>query len=272
MEPGGGTRQEVGGLGAIRISGARDETDPRRSGFTGHGDLPEFHSVARGDVEPEWRRRNSGPEFNRELQGTILIIDFNFFVLGLYFNLVPFAEGDRGSLLRGDGLRSVDEAAHANGAGAGLEKDAPVVSGVNIADDESEARACSDRQSKLGGEFGRFPGRGVEAGEGFPRRSGPQNFFLPDRSHGHASGVAMGGAPAFGCHADFDLRETQFELAHRVRKIVRLDADPVASVPPVLKSKRRPGRSVGRQVHFQANAEGLVGGDGDFSLSAPAQP
>ena len=99
-----------------------------------------------------------------------------------------------------------------------------------------------------------------------------RDFFLSDRSHGHASGVAMGGAPAFGCRADFNLRETQFEFAHRVGKIVRLDADPVASVPPVLKSKRRSGRSVWRQFHFQANAEGLVGGDGDLLVerSGPA--
>ena len=212
VEPGGGTRQEVGGLGAIRISGASDETYPRRSGFTRHGDLPEFHSVARGDVEPEWRRGNSGPEFNRELQGIILIVDFNPFVLGLYFDVVPFAEGDRGSLLRGDGFRSVDEAAHTNGAGAGIEKDAPVVCGVNIAEHESEASACSDGQPKLRGEFGRGPRRGVEAGEGFPSRPGPKDSFLSDRRHGHAIGVAMGGAPAFGCRADFNLRETEFEF------------------------------------------------------------
>ena len=99
-------------------------------------------------------------QFNRELQGIILIVDFNLFVLGLYFDVVPFAEGDRGSFLRGDGLRSVDEAAHTNGAGAGIEKDAPVVSGVNIAEHESEASACSNGQSKLRGEFGRVPPAG----------------------------------------------------------------------------------------------------------------
>ena len=53
---------------------------------------------------------------------------------------------------------------------------------------------------------------------------------------------------------------------------MRLDADPVASVPPVLKSKRRSGRSLGRRLHFQANAEGLVGGNGDLLVerSGPA--
>ena len=82
----------------------------------------------------------------------------------------------------------------------------------------------------------------------------------------------MGGAPPFGCRADFNLCKSQFEFAHRVGKIVRRDADPVASVPPVLKSKRRSGRGVWQQLHFQANAEGLVGGNGDLLVerSGPA--
>ena len=82
----------------------------------------------------------------------------------------------------------------------------------------------------------------------------------------------MGGAPALGRRADFSLREPQFELSHRVGEIVRLGADPVAFVPPVLKLKRGSGLGVGRQLHFQANAKGLVGGDGDLLVerSGPA--
>jgi hypothetical protein len=82
----------------------------------------------------------------------------------------------------------------------------------------------------------------------------------------------MGDAPAFGCRANFNLCEIQFELAHGVRKIVRFDVGPVTSVPPVLKSKRRAGRGAGRLLHFETNTEGPVGVDGDVLIerSGPA--
>ena len=148
---------------------------PGRSGFARHGEAPKFDGVVGRDVEPEWGRRNGGgPEFNLQLEGPIVIADFDLVVLGLDFDFVPSAHGDRGSLHRRDGLRSIDEAAHTNGAG--IEKDAPVVCGVYIAENESKAISVSGGQSKFCREFGRGPWRGVETSEGFPARPGPQTF------------------------------------------------------------------------------------------------
>jgi hypothetical protein len=55
-----------------------------------------------GNVDAELGRRKSIPELHLELQGSVLIVDFNVFVLDLDFNLVPPAESDRGFPLRGD--------------------------------------------------------------------------------------------------------------------------------------------------------------------------
>jgi hypothetical protein len=76
-------------------------------------------------------------------------------------------------------------------------------------------------------------------------------------------------APASGRLANVSLRKVQLDFAQGVRKIVGVDGGPLPRLPPVLQAKGRAGSGAVSLLHFEADTEGPIFGDGDVLVRRP---
>ena len=183
---------------------------------------------------PNRGRRKNGPELERELHSSVLIVDFNLIGSSVWIS----TSGQRPRAMvrwmfrRSSVFPAFDRRSATHGwCRAGIEKDTPVVSGVNIAEHESEASSVSGGQSKLRGEFGRGPRRGVQPSEGFLRRTGAVGTFSrPTEATVMPPALPWATLQPSGVAPTSMLREVQFAFTHRVGKVVCLDM--LVQLPP----------------------------------------